>query len=189
MPKIFRRSVLLYFYMVMLSGCLSGAPTPSKTLAATAILPDMQAPLPPFLRDVYPEPGSQVTQTAYTTGIGDDENRLFDQFSGAVCVDLNLEGLLEQKDHNLDSNDYVGRGYLEVETLGSNTHGIPVRRDRVWTSEAGGALFDERGNSIGGSLIACWEVDLIPNVYGATYKYTQSSGYVLSYTWSFEITE
>ena len=44
-------------------------------------------------------------------------------------------------------------------------------------------------NEIGGILILCWKVDLVPDVYEVTYEYTQTSGHVLSYTWSFEIIE
>jgi hypothetical protein len=173
----------------MVSGCIDGSSTPPKEQDDVAVLPDIQAPLPYFLQNVYPEPGSQIAQMAYRTGSVDIENRWYYRLSGAICANLDQKSLLEQNDYNFNSRNYVGGSYLRVNTLGPSSYSIPVRNDLVRTSEAGGALSDERGNYIGGILIICWEVELAPGVYEATYEYTQTSGNVLSYTWSFEITE
>jgi hypothetical protein len=173
----------------MLPACASKPSASPETRDTAIALPATQTPLPPFLEDVYPKPGSQVSQTAYATGTGVEEPLPFYWSSGKICADLNQKNLLEQNDYDLNSYNYVERGHLKVSTFGPNPRSVPVRNDLVWSPMAGGATFDERGNSIGGSLAVCWEVDLKPSVYEATYEYTQTSGHVLSYTWSFEITE
>lgn len=191
MLNVLPRCLLFYCSIIALVSCRDKPTVPIKTRTIAAVLPGSQVPLPLFLRDVYPEPGSQVAQAAYMTGPEDEEKRLFYPTSAGICVDLHLKSLLDQNDNNLTSRDYVGRSHLEVRTLGLDSTSILVRNDLLWVSEAGGTLADERGNEIGGILIVCWkaEADLAPGVYEATYEYAQTSGRVLSYTWSFEITK
>lgn len=188
MPK-YTRGLFLLCLNLNLVACIQKPTVESETRNARQHAPGVQTPIPGFLKFVYPVPGSQLTQDAYTTGIGDEENRLFDQLQGAICVDLIPANLLEQNDQNLDSEDFVAASYLRVGTYGSNSQYNPVRHDRVWVSESGGVLVDEKGNIIGASLIACWMADLSPGVYEANYEYTRTSGRVLSYAWSFEIAE
>jgi hypothetical protein len=189
MFRVSYKFLLFGIFVIVLSACLDRSSRPSKENTAVAAFVDIQTPLPPYLRLVYPKPGSQTTRAAYTTGIEDEENRLFDQLHGAICVDLIQASLLEQNDRNLDSEDFVAGSHLRVGTFGSSSYDIPVRHDRIWVSESGGVLVDEKGNTIGASLIACWMADLSPGVYEAIYEYTRTSGSVLSYTWSFEIVE
>jgi hypothetical protein len=188
-PKIFYRFFLLYLSVVVLLGCSSKSPTPSKAHTGAVILPDTQASLPPFLRAAYPGPGSRVAQTAYMTETKSEETQLFYRKLAAICVDVEQRNLLEQSDHDLGGNHHSIRSYLNVSTFGPDSYSIPWCNNCKWASMAGGTLKDERGNEIDGILILCWEVDLAPGVYEATYEYTQTSGRILSYTWSFEITE
>jgi len=173
MPKVSGKFFLLYVFLVTLSGCSTWWSTPCEPDAA-AVLPDTQTPLPAFLRDVYPEPGSRVAQAVYVTWPEDEESRLFRSEPGTICVNLDWENLPEQNDYNLDR---VVRSNLKVSTFSPNPCSISVYKDCVW-----GAV------SLG-ILSFCWKVDLVPGIYEATYEYKQASGRVLSYTWSFEITE
>jgi len=175
--------------LLTLPSCSNGPSMSSEKDDVAIVLPGTRLPFPSFIRDVYPEPGSYVAQIAYITGREDEENRLFFQMPGTICVDLKHKNLLGQNDFNSDGRTYVERSHLKVSTLGSVRHSVPVRTDVVWSSESGGTLKDERGNEIGGITIVCWQVSLEPNIYEATYEYVQTSGNILSYTWSFEITD
>jgi len=171
----------------MLPGCFSRPRTPSKTLDAAIVLLATQAPLPSFLRNAYPEPGSRIAQTAYATGSVDIEDRWYYRLTGATCVNLKARDLLEQNDHDLSTDDHAVRSRLKVYTFDPSSRSIPVR-DVVKVSIIGGDT-DEKGNFSGGILTVCWNVDLVAGIYESTYEYTQTSGNILSYTWSFEITE
>jgi len=184
MSKILCRFLLLWSLAIS-TGCFDESPASSGTRDTAVVLSATQTPVPSFLRDVYPEPGSRVTQAAHRTETGG----LFYPISAAICVDINQQNLLEQDDNNLNSRNYVERSHLQVSVISPDLYSVPVRNDLRWTSEAGGALNDKRGNAIGGILIVCWKVDLTPGVYEATFEHKQTSGHVLSYTWSFEITE
>jgi hypothetical protein len=118
-----------------------------------------------------------------------EETQLFYRMPAAICVDVEQKNLLEQSDYGLGGNHHSMRSYWKVRTLGPDSDSLPGCNNCQWGFEAGGTLKDERGNEIGGILILCWKVDLVPDVYEVTYEYTQTSSHVLSYTWSFEIIE
>jgi hypothetical protein len=100
---------------------------------------------------------------------------------------LKARDLLEKNDHDLNTDDHAVRGRLKVYTFDPSSHSIPVC-DVAMVSVVDGET-NEKGNFSYGVLTVCWNVDLVPGIYEATYEYTQTSGNVLSYTWSFEITD
>jgi hypothetical protein len=118
----------------------------------------------------------------------DDSNQFIFRKLAAICVEVEKKNLLEQSDYNLGGDQHAAKSYLRVSTFGPDSHSVSVPDDRVSAIMGGGTLKDERGNEIGGFLVLCWDVDLVPGVYEAIYEYMQA-GYVLSYTWSFEIIE
>jgi hypothetical protein len=117
------------------------------------------------------------------------EDRLLYPLAGAVCVNLTAANLLERNDRDFSTNDYLTRSNINVRTLGPNPRDVARSDDTVIVSVAGGTLKDERGNEVGGTMIFCWQFDLTPSVYEAAFDYLSTSGYVLSYRWSFEIIE
>jgi hypothetical protein len=184
--KTINRFFLIYL-LVTLPGCLSRPRPPAKTLDAAIVVPAIQTPLPPFLADVYPEPGGRVAQKTYATGTRGEQDQLFWRRLEAICVGINQLNLLGPGDQNLTPHDYVGRSGLRVRAVSPTTCNVPI--SELTVAEGGPAFSDERGNAIGGSFIVCWGADLVPGIYETTYEYTQTSGNVLSYTWSFEITD
>jgi len=175
------RLLALIWVLVAATNC---SPQPNDTQPVptpTYIRVRFQAYRPEFLGAIYPAPDSTQSADVYASTIewGSGEWNspavALNRAPNTICIEL--------KTRHLPGTPDVTLGDSKIQLLAIQQKSqITLRRGDLF-------VIVQDITPVGESVMYCWLADLTPDTYEATYIISPTPSYVLSYTWSFEITE
>lgn len=149
-------------------------------------------PLPrlAFVPFVHPEPSSTISSQAYFSGV--DSNIL--ETTNAICLELDAHELIEDGDIGLGWTNYLERSELIVDGKSSSNVIVP---DSYFgsLSEVIYTFYDPdmeelvEGSYAPGPFTFCWEIILDKGLHTIEFQTRKTSGKILSYSWSFYISD
>ncbi len=200
--------------MLFLSGIASCTPSIGTKNPTPITVPDSD-PLPSFLREVRPPPSSSINELDFLRLIKEEGNVFggppppaveVTGYRSSVCVDLDVESLVEPGDSLVFDEDVLPRTKMVVDdkllTDRADTEyliviepGPDCRCFYDCESFDGSEWYvdyvspENIGCWFWPGFWSCYSVDLEPGLHTATFSFEKSSGNVAEYSWYFTITE
>lgn len=140
-------------------------------------------PLPPYIRLLWPQPGSSIALDQYETSL------MYDQSEPGVCVEFTVQAFLEEGDF-LSAEEWAARFNMNID---DQQHEVP---DYVFLRDSAGleVTDPETGNRLyyippGDPFLLCFYSNLGIGTHTVTFTGRKTSSEDLSYSWSFRITD
>lgn len=181
----------IYIFVVVI-GIVACTPTftsltPMATLAKMNIVP--LRPRPDYISEVSPEEYTVVPINIFQyrpeqitiVGMGSIEGG----FRSTICVDLNLEPLVQKGDTLTDYEGFSDRLFLSV-----NGEHMQLSDESLFRGVINGKTEnDGTQTSWGTGNYLCWITPLDSGRHEVTFQFRQTSGEIQEYSWLFEISE
>ena len=146
--------------------------------------PMVQEPLPEYLIDVIPSPGSSWNAGDYSVGLhGKGSDFETETTTQRICVELFVVPLLLPGDDLLDEDEIIERISLTVNGLVQPGPDQPLSAYLERYS-----VLDKDGNVVavgGGPYFVCWHNPLEAGVHTARFAFRKTSGRNMEYEWTF----
>jgi hypothetical protein len=147
-------------------------------------------PRPSFIDDISPPEYAVVPQNIYDRRLENTQvnamGTIEDGFRASICIDLNLEPLVQQ-------GDDFSRSDIGSERVALFANGLPMELSTERLSKSV-LIMDDTEKPIeewtlypAGVEMICWKAPLNVGIHEALFTFKQTSGDIQEYTWYFEI--
>jgi hypothetical protein len=179
---IYQYGVMLFLLggVILLAGCRKENPQEMY---------DLNKPLPVFLQELIPAPGSTLSLESYQSGDHYDGSYPLGSTPNRICAKINPEPLLEP-------GDFYGSRNRIFEFLPNRLTVSVDGEELAWNVEELVVILgmyqlrDEDGEVVaqtGGPQVPCWVAELKRGEHVAVMKVTKTSGETIEYAWSFTL--
>jgi hypothetical protein len=142
-----------------------------------------QSPLPEFILDAIPAPGSELSLHSYQEGWhGATGTWSGEPVNESVCVEFDAGEVLLPGDNWNTADEILERIQFKLneQVISSPSVVVQLLEEVI--------LLDGEGNEVAWAprpSLFCWQGDLEVGIQKATFSFRKTSGKLLEYTWSF----